>query len=1183
MTTQVAAPCHNPHAILSSIRPIAWYRARLRAEQTSRLVGAASRPGSLQSDTTTSPVRTSLNNVVSIQHVVDIESELLRLPQPQRLAPPVSLIAPPNRPPIPAQLTTLQPPAPRSLPASSSPPPPTPSQPPANPNRGILRRLDPTGSHGNLNSNVPHNKGSSRDSALSPPPRPHNPQHNRNYQVLRTGSHSGRRRPLQEAQVELGGAETRSTTTTDAPGMVMSKAACLAALSRLAFPPATTTTTPTRTITTSCAASSSSAASSAALSRTPSLHHCHASTTTSRSDLDPLLLHSLLHHCRCGGGCGGAGGDASSSSDNSAGSNCSRDSSASGDGNGSSDGGMSLSQLLRISRQLLKVVRPGPGSGPPRRIPRGVCRSHAAAAEEEVEEVVEEEVEGPAGGSSTVLLELLDAIAGAAAGQVEESLIAGVQAVQAAEEEQEQHRRRMQQHQSPGSISSGSASASCVTALRLLHLLVKMGNSGGSGSGMQRLTEAAAAAAVRYCLVTSLDVRLLQDLIWALGKLDPSYHSLPPVRQLLTELTARLAEPGLLTGMAPVGLSMVLYGMGKVGLPYTDLNVRQAVCDAVAVAAAAPDCSPQALANMAWGLSRTVRAALTLNPTTQSSSPVPSLASTAAAAAAPPPPPELPRGSLPTTSMTAKAAPKSASPTCSVPTVQFPPTVQQASHGALAAVAPVRIPPGGIAMQANRPAHAAQLPHPLSATVLTHDHPNDNLLVGTAAAGDPTGTTDPTIPALNRALVALTEASERTLPDFKPREMANLLGALAALGALGPTHADPRVTRLLAASRRYVRRRLHDMESRDLAEVLYAYGTAVARQEVAEEAAEEEMMMVRMAMMGGDLAAVSRRTFVAQSSSSSSSGGHDAQQRSGNGSGDSTVARGEDEDEDDDDGGNNTAFWRALEQRCVAVLPGCGSYQVATLVWGFARAGRPAGPLAAAVVGALATRWPPGAWRRAGEEEEPQEREGHKEQREQKEQQQQQEQEVYKERQQQEREGYQKQQQQQQQRSGGRGGKPSALVLDLDSPAELPASQLVRLLWGLARWRVGVPPPALRRVCGVLRRRLGEFDTQALLLTTWALASLGCPTHPVLQALADRLRLSALPSLQPPQLPLALWAVAKAMQAETRGGSGGGGGGGGGRGVDLGGGLAVVRLFHAARGPLLAALPRLRPQGLAMA
>jgi hypothetical protein len=107
---------------------------------------------------------------------------------------------------------------------------------------------------------------------------------------------------------------------------------------------------------------------------------------------------------------------------------------------------------------------------------------------------------------------------------------------------------------------------------------------------------------------------------------------------------------------------------------------------------------------------------------------------------------------------------------------------------------------------------------------------------------------------------------------------------------------------------------------------------------------------------------------------------------------------------------------------------------------------------------------------------------------------------------------------------------------------------------------------------------------QSLLLSGWALAALGCARHPVTEDLAARLAPLLTPSaarqrppLQPSQLAMGLWSVARLMEA---GGSGGAGGRGGGAGPDAGGeeggggpGLACLQLFSASRAALLSALP----------
>lgn len=134
----------------------------------------------------------------------------------------------------------------------------------------------------------------------------------------------------------------------------------------------------------------------------------------------------------------------------------------------------------------------------------------------------------------------------------------------------------------------------------VLHALVKL------GWGCGDLTEAVAASACRSGLAERTSPVSLTDLTWALGKLEPRHRAGPAAEQLLRQLRTRLAQPGLLEGLSPVGLSMVLYGLGRVGDPLPP-PLLDAACRAAAAAAASGRSSPQALANTAWALARLCR------------------------------------------------------------------------------------------------------------------------------------------------------------------------------------------------------------------------------------------------------------------------------------------------------------------------------------------------------------------------------------------------------------------------------------------------------------------------------------------------------------------------------------------------------------------------------------------------
>ncbi|KAG2434920.1 hypothetical protein HYH02_012118 [Chlamydomonas schloesseri] len=591
------------------------------------------------------------------------------------------------------------------------------------------------------------------------------------------------------------------------------------------------------------------------------------------------------------------------------------------------------------------------------------------------------------------------------------------------------------------------------------------------------------------------------------------------VRALAAALAARLEEPGLLGGMAPVGLSMVVYGMGKMGLQYSDAAVRAAVCEAVAGAARGGGCGPQALANMAWGLSRSL-----------------------------PPPHLLPRHASPSGPGAVGATAAGAVSVSSAPSTS--PNRAVASSGGALHRRPLfsQSPPQHAAPSAARgvpvfPAEAA----------------------GRASSG---AAADAAQAAAVEALVA---ASEAQLRAFKPRELANLLGGLTALGAFGDVGhsrnpsasasaaagtapAAAAAWRLLHASRQYVGARLHDLGPQDVAELLYVYGSvygSAVEDEPEEGGEEEEEDEIRAGHVG---------------------------QAAAGGGGAAAGAR----------------LWpllRALEARCLELL-GCSSggdggdsgrggrgrqqqpqpqpqqvqmrgYALGTCLWAFARLRYPAQRLVAAVGAGLA--------------------------------------------------------------AGGEGAAASpsgaqvpAFAADLQSPSptpagsnnsslagDMPPQQLARFAWALARLSLSaeraagaaafasqqsqpaaalLPAAALQRLCDAVAARLPAYDTQSLLMATWALAVLGggrvAGASAALDAAAGRLAAvlagaaagavpGGAPGLTPGQLAMALWSTARLMES----GSGSGG---------EGAGMQCLRLFNGSRGALLAALPRLGPQGVAM-
>ncbi|GIL82937.1 hypothetical protein Vretifemale_11838 [Volvox reticuliferus] len=617
------------------------------------------------------------------------------------------------------------------------------------------------------------------------------------------------------------------------------------------------------------------------------------------------------------------------------------------------------------------------------------------------------------------------------------------------------------------------AVAACCAAA-IFHNLVKLG--GGSvsyGGGMQRLAEAIAAA--RQALVPSLDSRSLQDLIWALGKLGASIKDLPPVRQLLVALMARLAEPGLLDRMSTVGLSMVVYGMGKVGLPYADMHVRRAVAAAVVAAASESGprgCKPQALANIAWGLSRM------------------------------------------------------ASPSAG-PAVR--PAAAVTSQGATLSLQP---------LQPQKRRHAQ---------------------------GSSSSLCDSNAPEL-AACVELAKAAMRQLDHFKPRELANLLGGLAALG----TFTDPQVISLLDACRTYARLRLGELRPHDVAELLYAY--AIAATAMAPVLPRGSSQPIAAFVRERQLLPLPRQKIGAAMSTDNTTRVADG------------IVHGLEPLQDPE-------LWALLERRCMEVLPDCPTYQVATMLWAFTHLGHPPASLLSAVVAALASRpygkdrtgqiqddpavaeLPPlheapgqllgsvcranGTTVRLGGNDGPQGTLSRSHQPQQ---------------QQRQRRGHQKHKAQHRQQAPQSGrtiemqrteGTCRGMVLDLES---LPPMQISQLVWALAKLDARVPDRGLRRLCAALQGQVAHFDTKSLLVTIWGLANLGCPGNATLELVVGRLA-TLLPSLDTEQLPMALWSIAKLMTTANR------------KSLPS---MSVLCFFQASRGPLTVALPQLTPQGIAM-
>ncbi|GLI67311.1 hypothetical protein VaNZ11_011497, partial [Volvox africanus] len=759
-----------------------------------------------------------------------------------------------------------------------------------------------------------------------------------------------------------------------------------------------------------------------------------------RRDLPPALLLALRHHCRIG----------------------------------QNNSNMSIQHLLHVSRQL---VRLRPRSQELRAGSVGVAFQGAATMEKPLDRSPSHQTDFMAP-TAPGLQALVDQLAVSTACRLEaaEEGKQGVELLPSAAGGCNAISNTVGHVDGRGDRANIAVAARCAAAI--LHNLVKLG--GGGGSGMQRLVEAIGAA--WQTLVPSLDSRSLQDLVWALGKVGAPIQILPPSRQLLVALMARLAEPGLLDCMSTIGLSMVVYGMGKVGLPYTDMHVRRAVAGAVAAAASAsgpPGCEPQALANMAWGLSR--MASASAGPAVRSAATV--------------------------TSMTSQGA---------APSLQ-----------------------------------------PMQPQTLCHTQGPSSSICSLNAPE-------------RAACIQLACAAMRQLDHFKPRELANLLGGLAALGAF----TDPLVIPLLDACRTYARLRLRELGPHDVAEVLYAYAiAATAMAPVLPHGSSRPVATSSAIVREPQLLRLPRQQIGAAVDT-----GNTTPAAVGIGNALEPL--------------HDSELWALLEQRCMEVLPHCPTYQLATMLWAFTHLGHRPASLLSAVVSALPSRpfrddhtdaqpglmhsrkvaeLPPlyeapaqlhGSVSTANEtaahiggNDRPQVPLGRSQQQQQ----------------QRQKRGHQKQNMRhgQQARQSGytvemqREDACQGLVLDLEL---LPPMQMSQLVWALAKLDAGVPRQGLQRLCAALQGQITHFDTKSLLVTIWGLATLGCPANATLEPVVGCLA-TVLPSLDTVQLPMALWSIAKLMTTA------------GGKSLPS---MAVLRFFQASRGPLTAALPRLTPQGVAM-
>ncbi|KAG2490831.1 hypothetical protein HYH03_010752 [Edaphochlamys debaryana] len=418
-------------------------------------------------------------------------------------------------------------------------------------------------------------------------------------------------------------------------------------------------------------------------------------------------------------------------------------------------GALELGELCTVSRQLLALGLRAGEEGRRSWAPHGSAVASPAAAPAAAE-----------------LRPLLAALAESAAEHLEAGAEPGP--------EVEAEARAGPNNSGSGNGSSNGGGSDAGDGAVLLHNLAKLGADVAPSS---RLAEAVAAAGLAQGLAAALAPRALQDLVWALGKLGPAARRLPAVRQLVRQLERRLAEPGLLHGMNSVGLSMLVYGMGKIGLPYSAPLAAAAVCGAVAAAVAAPECPPQAVSNMAWGLARSLGGGVrdTDMP----------------AAPPPPPPPGPPRPPV-----------ASAARTGAAPTAAGPAALTRPRPGPGRPPLPSLPPPAvGIAAAAAAAALAAAATPLLSAGALK---PREaaNLLGGLAALA-----ILPTPPAPPPSSPYLQPPSPYTTASAPPTTAASAL---------------PWIAPLLAASTAYVASRVDELGPQDVAELLYTYGTFAA-------------------------------------------------------------------------------------------------------------------------------------------------------------------------------------------------------------------------------------------------------------------------------------------------------------------------------------------------------------------
>lgn len=500
------------------------------------------------------------------------------------------------------------------------------------------------------------------------------------------------------------------------------------------------------------------------------------------------------------------------------------------------------------------------------------------------------------------------------------------------------------------------------------------GEGGGSDVVMLPLVHAVSCWGVRLGLASALEPRPLQDLVWALGKLycpsydEGHYGDLPYMQAFLQQLGERLEQPGLLSGMAPVGLSMLVYGAAKAGMPYT-YGARMQVYGAVAEAARSGGCSPQAVANMAWGLSRSVA--------------VTPAEATAAPQAAAQQQQQQQQGHLQQQQGQEQLplfAPAGQPHTAgSQPTGAAPPPATHAQP-------PRRMPDGTQAeLLARRTALDALA---LAATSTAAPQPN------------------PTAGALS---------TQEGLLRFAPREAANLLGALAALGSL------QRHPQLLHQAYAYCAARWLDLGPRDVSELLYSFASAQTNPSHTSTAPS---------------ALTQAHQLTSPPAAASSAWGLQHQAGEGWTGGGSPLL-----------GSPPTPpvplpseeLLALLERRCVDLMPYMEPYQLATALWAWAHlaaAGAGAGGAhqPAELLAAVGARLDDGAaalGAAAGGGEEAEEEAG-----------------------------------------------PSSDRRGSEVWVQLPGEALARLLWALARLQAPLSDAAVGVLCGAVERRVGDLDAQ---------------------------------------------------------------------------------------------------------